>query len=321
MSFDGRTSCEQVSAGMPDLAVLPRYPEFVPIARDHKAVMDAAFQAVQPEISEFSFAYQWVWGRRAKCQLSRFKGAIIISGQSLQDGRPYLLPPVIPDLDEAADLMLAVLRLSTDPPADAFARLTQTMVDRLQERAELIVAEEPGRADYVYTGSDLRDLPGRRFHKKRNHIKQFVAAYPEAAYRQMDAALADRCAAFCRDWLESHPDRESTGLRREVDAAIEMLAEREWLGLTGGVIIVDDRIVAFALGEQINRDTFAVRVEKADVTLGGSYQVINQQFARHAAGGLKWINREQDVGDLGLRRAKQSYHPHHMLHRYRVSLP
>ncbi len=85
-------------------------------------------------------------------------------------------------------------------------------------------------------------------------------------------------------------------------------------------MVAESRIVAFALGEPVNADTFVVRVEKADPSVPGTYTVINQEFARHGAAGFKWINREQDLGVPGLRRAKQSYYPDHLVRKYRVKL-
>ena len=97
-----------------------------------------------------------------------------------------------------------------------------------------------------------------------------------------------------------------------------MLAEYGWLGLRGGVMTAGGRVMGFAFGQPLNGDTFLIRAEKADASLPGVYQVINQEFARHAAAGFAWINREQDLGLPGLRRAKESYYPHHLVLKYRI---
>jgi len=320
MDRDPHATEAQTLSAMPGLAVLPEFPGFVPVAADHKALLDAVFHAVQPEITEFTWAYLWVWGRLAKAELSQFRGSILIRVESLQDGEHYLLPPVVSDPEEAADITLAALTSFGSNAPCQFGRLTQAMVDRLKAQTELAVTEEPGRADYVYLGDNLRDLPGRRYHRKRNHISQFWAACPGATYRQMDDDLAEKSVAFCRAWLGNHRDRDLPGLAREVNAAIEMVQHRDWLGLTGGVMLLEDRIIACSMGEPINREIFTVRVEKADASMPGAYQVINQEFARRAAADFKWINREQDVGVPGIQQAKSSYYPHHMLPRFRVKL-
>jgi len=316
-------SCRQPGqlqhATMPDLTILPQFPQFAPIAKEHRDVLKAAFQVVQSPLSEFTWAYQWVWGRCAKTRLSQLDGAILFLAESMKTHRQYLLQPLTVDTDHAARIVREVLS-SSQRPCDSFERIPRELLNRLQEQTDLIVTEQPDRADYVYLGDDLRELPGRSYHGKRNHIRRFRAVCANAEYREMDGPLAERCASFCSNWFENHPNRELPSLQRDVNAAVEMLAERQSLGLTGGVMLADQRVLAFALGEPINRESFVIRMEKADTSLPGAYQVINQEFARHAAAGFKWINREQDVGLPGLRRAKQSYHPHHLIERFEVKL-
>jgi len=303
---------------MPELGTLPEFPCFAPLAAEHKDLVSAAFNCAQPGISEFTFAYQWVWRRYTKSRLSRVGGVLLMMSDAASGAEPWLLPPVTADADEAAEIIARVLAAGADGTADSFARVPQSLAERLEARGALSVAEERERADYVHLGDDLRELPGPRFHGKRNHIGRFRAARPDAEYVDVDASLAAKCAEFTTRWLADHPKRDLPGLQREVAITLAMLRELEWLGLAGGCLVTGDQVTAFALGEPINNETFAVRVEKADTSVPGAYQAINQEFARHAARAYRWINREQDLGVPGLRRAKQSYHPHHLLLKYRV---
>ncbi len=300
------------------LKSLPEFPHFIPLAREHREVLEASMSAARPEISELTFAYQWVWRPHTRCCVSRWGDALLLKNNSASGAGSYLLPPVALGPEEATRVIVSVL--SAGSHAECFARVPALMADRLACRADLAVDEQPERADYVYLASELRELSGARFDGKRNHIRRFWASCKEAEYREMDASLASACAHFCKQWLSNHPARRLPGLQREVDTTLAMLAEREWLGPTGGTLAIGDRILAFALGEPLNHDTFVVRVEKADTSVPGAYQAINQEFARHAAGGFGWINREQDLGLPGLRRAKQSYYPHHLVRKYRVSI-
>ncbi len=303
---------------MLDISVLPEYPLFTPLQRAHRELLEAALRTAQPQISEMSFAYQWIWRPYTHCRISRLRGAIVLMAGSASSSQPYLLPPVVAGPGDMAELIVSAL--TTSGPAGAFERVPRPAAELLRDRPGVALAEQRDRADYVHPGDELRELPGLRFHRKRNHIRQFRAACPNAEYREMTPALADRCAEFCREWLANHPKRDVPSLQREVDTTLAMLAEWDWLGLKGGVLTAEDQVVAFALGESINRETFAVRVEKADVSVPGAYQAINQEFARHVAAGFRWINREQDLGVPGLRRAKLSYYPHHLLRKYRISL-
>lgn len=302
----------------PQIDGLNDYPDFVPLGREHKSLLDTALAVVQPEICELTFAYQWAWRRHTHCRLSRFGDAVLLAMDSASTGEVWLLPPLVVETERAAAVIHAVLTDARQSTAASFARVPDCLAEVVRRYDDLTVADERDRADYVYLGDDLRELPGRRYHDKRTHIRRFFAACPQARYQAMDTSLADRCAAFCREWLAGHSNRQLRGLRREVDTTLMLLADREWLGLSGGVLTADDQIAAFALGEPINETTFAIRAEKADTTHPGAYQAINQAFARHAAGAYQWINREQDLGVAGLRRAKQSYRPHHLVHKYRI---
>ena len=303
---------------MPDPSVLPEYPCFAPLAREHRELVAAAFSAAQQGISEFTFAYQWVWRPYTKCRLSHLGEALLLMADAASGGESYLLPPVTANADEAAEIIAHVLARDGNTPADSFARVPQSVAKRLEERAELMVTEERERADYLHLSDDLRELPGPDFHAKRNHIRRFRAACPDAEYLEMDASLTKKCAEFTKSWLESHPSRELHSLQREAAVTLTMLEQHESLGLAGGCLVAGGRVVAFALGEPVNRETFVVRVEKADTSLPGTYQTVSQEFLRHAAAHFQWINREQDLGIPGLRRAKQSYHPHHLLRKYRI---
>jgi len=304
----------------PELSGLPEYPQFTPLGREHKGLLQAAFEEAQPEISEFTFAYKWIWSSYTHCRLTRFRGAIMLLDEAPATGKYHLLPPLIANLEEAVLLIPAALKEARDIPAATFSRVPQALAERLAERNDISVTEERERADYVYAGEELRQLPGRLLHRKRNHTQQFRKTFPGARYRDINPSLAEECAEFCRGWLEKHPQGDLPGLRREVETTIAMLTNHRWLGLRGGALVSEGSVVAFALGEPLNQDTFVTRVEKADSSFPGAYAVINQEFARQTAAGFKWINREQDLGLPGLRQAKKSYYPHHLLRKYQVRL-
>ena len=304
---------------MPELSPLPEFPEFEPPGRDHHTLMSRAFAAMQPQVSELTFAYLYAWNNALNCRLCRFDDAVLVLVYSERDATSYYLPPVT-DGDQAA-VIQQVLPPSTDMGiADSFARVTTAAVEKLQRSDGLECTNERHRADYVYLATDLQDLPAARYHNKRNLIRQFWSAYPAALFRELDAVLARECILFSRRWLQDHPRGDSPGLRREVDAVCIMLEGHDWLGLKGGAVVLNGQVVAFSVGEAINDRMLAVRAEKADASFRGAYQVINQEFARHVGAGFEYINRESDMGIAGLRRAKLSYHPHHLLEKWRVRL-
>jgi len=298
---------------------VPEFPEFVELGREHQALLEQALRAAQPTVSELTFAYQWSWLPYTRCRIAWCDDAVLLMSTSPQTGRAHLLPPITPDAEYAARIIERALSACGDGDPAAFARVPAEVAQLLADRPALTVAEEPERADYVHVADELRELPGGAFRQKRQHVEQFWKAFPDAEVLELDEALLQSCARFCREWLQAHPRSELPGLRREVDVAVRMLENCTWLGLKGIALAARGRVLGFALGEALNAETFLERVEKAEGRVPGAYQAVCQQFALRAAAGYRWINREQDLGIPGLRKAKRSYNPHHMVRKYRIS--
>ena len=168
--------------------------------------------------------------------------------------------------------------------------------------------------DYVYERERLELLPGSKLAAKRNHIHRFNEK-GNWEYEVIDKNNIDECIKLEYAWILSQPNEDKQSLICECEAirfAFEHFTE---LGLSGGAIRQNGRIVAFSVGERLNRDTFVVHFEKADGSIQGAYQIINQQFAEHNSE-YKYFNREDDTGDLGLRKSKMSYHPDFMIKKY-----
>ena len=162
--------------------------------------------------------------------------------------------------------------------------------------------------DYVYAADDLRNLPGRRYQPKRNHINRFMAEYPDYRYEELTPDRFDECMQLEREWRRNHEGHTSElcAEQRAMQRAFAHFAE---LGMTGGCIYVGERMVAFTYGSAVNDHTFDTHVEKADTDYDGAFTVINCLFARHLPERFTLINREEDLGIEGLRRAQLSYHP------------
>ena len=180
-----------------------------------------------------------------------------------------------------------------------------------------LFAFESDRAleDYVYAADDLRNLPGRRYQPKRNHINRFMAEYPDYRYEELTPDRFDECMQLEREWRRNHEGHTSElcAEQRAMQRAFAHFAE---LGMTGGCIYVGERMVAFTYGSAVNDHTFDTHVEKADTDYDGAFTVINCLFARHLPERFTLINREEDLGIEGLRRAKLSYHPAVIQHKF-----
>ncbi|MFI3278559.1 MAG: GNAT family N-acetyltransferase [Rikenellaceae bacterium] len=160
--------------------------------------------------------------------------------------------------------------------------------------------------DYIYLREDLVTLRGKRYQPKRNHINQSQKQH-SLEYVELNTALFDECLAMDARWRRENGEHNNIGEEQAIKRAF---AHFEELGLRGGALIEDGRVVAFTYGSAINSDTFCIHIEKAERSIIGAYTLINNLFAESLPQHYTYINREEDMGIEGLRRAKLSYHPH-----------
>ena len=162
--------------------------------------------------------------------------------------------------------------------------------------------------DYLYLRTDLATLIGKKYQSKRNHINKFRKTY-SYEYLPITPAHIPECLRLEAEWCKVNNCSEQEGMGNERRAIIFALNNFEKLGLSGGLLHVDGKIVAFTFGTPINGDTFGVHVEKADTSVEGGYAMINYEFANRIPEQYTYINREEDLGIEGLRKAKLSYQP------------
>ena len=192
------------------------------------------------------------------------------------------------------------------------------------EGADMIRAAYPGQfafdtdrdmEDYLYRADDLRNLTGRRYQPKRNHINRFEAEYPDYRYEPLTREHFAECQRLEALWRRSHEGHacELSAEQRSMQRAFDHFEE---LGLRGGCIVADNRLVAFTYGSAVNAHTFCTHVEKADTEFDGAFTIINKRFAEQLPPQYTFINREEDLGIEGLRHSKLSYHPAALQHKF-----
>ena len=175
------------------------------------------------------------------------------------------------------------------------------------------ISVEPVRNqyDYIYRRTNLATLHGRHLNAKRNHIHRFRAEHPDFEYRPLMPEFFDECHRLTEIWQEEKGVSDTINAEKQVMETI--FSNWDALGMIGGSILVDGRMVAFTYGSAVTTDTFDVCVEKADRSVEGAFAIINQQFAEHLPVQYIYLNREEDMGIPGLRQAKLSYHPEILL--------
>lgn len=272
---------------------IPHYPDSCSLALDFRNLLHERLSKLPQGISEFSYANLYLFREQHNYRLSSISGdLVVILGRD--DNSPFFMLPF--GLPEKPTLNI----LFND---HRFMKCVTEEQKAVLESMGFRTIEDRDNFDYLYKREDLAELKGRKFHKKRNLIKAFISSHEYTAKPLLDEHLPAALEILDK-WREHH------GSSADYISAKEAL-EQSWdLQLCGGIYFVDDEPVAYSLGEELaNSTSFVIHFEKALPGYKGLYQFINKTFAAILPDFYTTINREQDLGDKGLRQAKHSYKP------------
>lgn len=201
-------------------------------------------------------------------------------------------------------------------------RIPESLLTRIQAAPAIPLSPEETRDhwDYLYKVEELVDLKGNRFHKKKNLVNQFINNY-DHAYLPFGAEMIDQALGMQEDWCAWRDCESIETLASENKAIARVLNHWDQLStIDGGAILVQGIMAAYTIAEMMPDNTIVIHFEKGCPDFKGSYQAINQMFLAHAPQGDTLVNREQDLGDEGLRKAKLSYHPVDFIRKYKLCL-
>ncbi|MBO5939075.1 MAG: DUF2156 domain-containing protein [Clostridia bacterium] len=290
--------------------------EFRRIALSDKEAYEKLLFAEEGRGCEFSFANLYLWGRQNFAELD---GQMVFFSQfDRRSVYPYPVGENTPEKKKAA--LDAIID-------DAHARGISCRITGLSAASRALLEElypekflfhcDEGSFDYVYAIDDLADLAGKKYHAKRNHLNRFREAFPNAVARPLTEELTPFVRNFVKEWYEIRlSENPNSDFRMEQTAIERALRDRETLGLEGLTIMDGERVFAVTLGSRLSSDTFDVHFEKALSDVQGAYAAVNCEFARYLREkypDVKYLDREEDMGLEGLRKAKKSYYPHHMV--------
>ena len=176
------------------------------------------------------------------------------------------------------------------------------------------------KSDYLYLREKLVTLSGKKLQPKRNHISKFKRSYPNYEYRPLTPELVPDCIRLGEEWCRTNDSRMQYAMQAEQRMIAYALSHIDELHIVGGTLFVEDKMVAFTFGARINAESFDVCVEKADTDYEGAYAMINNEFVSRLPEDIVYINREEDLGLEGLRKAKLSYYPDLILDKMTATL-
>ena len=267
--------------------------------------------------SDASFANIYLLRNKYSTKISRYKDFIIRKyfGKGARCGYTFPLGK--------GDVAKALAEIEKDAKECGerlqFAFVTEEQKEVLENAmpARFCYSSDAGDSDYIYLRSELVSLSGKAFHKKKNHFSKFVRTYPDYKYYEIGACNIYDAQKVADAWYYEHLQDEDASQLAEYKAIKEALENFEELGLIGGIIYVNDSPCAMTIASKINENTVDVHFEKAvgEYALNGGYAAINKLFSEKLDG-VTWLNREEDIGIEGLRKAKLSYRPKIMLKKY-----
>jgi uncharacterized protein len=288
---------------------------FKPLEINHKEAFRRYLTEDPPQISELTFTNLFMWKHRYQPLWSERDDCLLIILHN-DDMTPFGLQPVGKgDKQRALDAVTAELRnLSSQV---RICRVSEDFIHRYLDHDNYTYKRDRDNSDYVYATRDLIELSGRKYHRKKNHLNNFLKSY-KFEYLELTSGSVGRFLDLQEEWCRIKDCSQTPALQTE-DYAVRMaLTHFGELDYKGAALSIDSKIEAFSLGEQLNADTAVIHAEKANPDIPGLYSAINQVMCSNAWAHFEFINREQDLGVEGLRKAKESYNPHHMVNKYTV---
>ncbi|MFZ5966998.1 MAG: DUF2156 domain-containing protein [Bacillota bacterium] len=271
------------------------------------------------QVSDINFASIFIWKDLYELRYDVIHGLLCISGKYYDE--PFIFPPLTKEvysIDQLAKTLNALKALSNHPLKIKFAPAHVVDILKASDQFVFDIKEDRNNFDYIYAVKDLSELKGRKLHSKKNHLNYFKKNIPHL-YTPLEDTHIEGCLALTRSLKEGdYSDFEKLLLCNEEKAIARAFEYWHELNLFGAVILIEDKIEAFTIGEALSHDTVVVHIEKANPDIKGLYQAINQMFCSDACINFPFVNREEDMGFPNLRKTKESYQPVKLLDKYDV---
>lgn len=263
---------------------------------------------------DYNFTTMYIWRKAYNIQIMEHNGFLL--GMYGTDKKSFLFPAGNGDIKKEIEFLASFAKSMGQP-----LRIGGINPDTKKTLEELFpnnfkFTERRNSSDYIYESESLKTLTGKKLSAKRNHINRFVENFPDWRYEKITKDNMKYAIDMHVKWCELNGCTKSAGLLDECFAISEAFKYFDELELSGGMLIADNRVFAFSIGDKLNSDTFLVHIEKAFSDIQGAYPMINKHFVINNCENFKYVNREEDLGEEGLRKAKLSYQPYNILQKF-----
>jgi hypothetical protein len=293
--------------------------DFQPLKLSHQAMVEKYMSRYGENSCQHSFVSMFCFNAKYGYSVCEEDNQLFVCREKLgsEQYRTYLIPM-------GGDISTAIRRLQEDARLyDAKVRLetvTENVKNILEKECSGLFLAEENRdyAEYIYTVEKLAYLPGKEMASKRKDTNSFWRDYEDRVFiKKMTGAAADETIAYQEKWLKTRMRSEdSVQLELENEAIMLGLKNFDKLGLSGIMLYVDNVLRGYAYGSKLSDDCYDVIIEKGDREIDNIYRVLNMEIVKRCCSGMKYINREEDLGVIGLRKAKLSYKPDILLKKY-----
>ena len=296
---------------------------FHDITLDVKPLIDSYTKPWMLECSDLSFTNLFIWGMDGKMQYAE-KDNVLFIKLHFSSVPMYLWAP-IPKYGMEVDYKKAILDgieyMKNAGVEPTYRSVWTPFRDKIMETCPELYSMPTDIAwDYVYSRESLSTLKGKKLHGKRNHINKFLSKYPDYEYKRLTPEMVEDCIALYDKWIMEKNEETAKTLQTEKRSVLRALNNMEDLGLVGGTIYIDNKLCAFTVGERLHPHMQLIHIEKGDTNYDGIFPMINQQYVLHECSDVELINREEDMGVEGMRKAKRSYQPIKMIEKHLISV-
>lgn len=290
---------------------------------DDKDIIEKYVDKEKLESYEYLFSSLYMWRKLNNVKYALINDALVIEKNEEGKGTFYAQPLKYKkeNLTELVDFLIDRNSNYTDRDY-IFGDVDESFIDDLRKYTDfkIEVTEDVNDFEYVYNTNDLIELKGKKYHGKKNHVNSFEKSYTyEIKTINNDKVIKD-CLMLLQKWHEEVAVTVDKEMMMEIDAIKDLFSELHYFDLKSIAIYVDGELAGFSVGERVNDKMAVIHVERGEISYKGVYAFLNRKFLTESFADTEFVNRQEDTGNAGLRKAKESYHPVKMVKKYLIKI-
>lgn len=275
------------------------------------------------ESYEYLFSSLYMWRKLNNVKYAIINDALVIEKNEEGKGTFYAKPLGYnkENLTEIVDILIERNTKYTDREF-LFGDVDANFIEDLKKHTDFKIetVEDINDFEYVYNTNDLIELKGKKYHGKKNHFNSFVKSYKYEIKAINNEKVIKDCLTLLHKWHDEVAVTVDKEMLMEIDAIRDLFSELHFFELQSIAVYVEDQLAGFAVGEKVNDKMAVIHIERGEIAFKGIYSFLNRKFLTESFEDMEFVNRQEDTGNAGLRKAKQSYHPVKMVKKYLVKI-